>query len=82
MYEPRMFLAEEMQDTVKIWKHQNKAKRETEMREWRISQQTWETDLLVTEFKQGNMDIFPSETARENIDAAVNALRQDNALDR
>src|SRR5436190_1143449 len=52
------------------------------MRTWRMSQRTWEADLLLREFETGNLVIFRPDITKENIEAAVGILRRDNELDR
>lgn len=56
--EARLFMTEEMQDRAKLWHQQNNAERASRMRDWRISQRTWEADLIPEEFEKGNLGHF------------------------
>ena len=52
------------------------------MTNWRITQQNWKADLLITEFFWENLSIFQSDITQKNIDNAIKILRQNNALNR
>ncbi|PGH21473.1 hypothetical protein AJ80_03264 [Polytolypa hystricis UAMH7299] len=45
-----------------------------DMREWRIFRRLWEIELLETEFRRGNLSIFPPDITWGKIKAAVREL--------
>lgn len=52
-----------------------------EMRFWRKGRRYWEICVLVHEWNRGNWKIFPPGTTKEDVDAAVMDLRQQESDD-
>lgn len=51
------------------------------MKQWRIGQRNWESEILNNEWARGNYVISHPDTTQQDIDDATKVLRQDNTAD-